>query len=327
MIDKLKKKLRIDFDKNTKLGFYLRGIALLLTPKFIYKNDFQKEYDNLSEEEKEYINKRVNYYNKLEEDFVLDKTCITIKEFIKTEKKKTYFFDLLEYLKYFDYKKKISYLFGDITHVPEKPSFVKSRPIGKDNQNSILMKLNKVRHFIFVDDPYSFEEKKDMLVWRGGVGVDARKLFMNNYFKHPLCNIGQTNKRKSDHDYWKKEKMSIHEQLEYKFLISIEGNDVASNLKWAMSSNSLVFMKKPIYETWFMEGQLKANYHYVLLEDDFSDLEEKMNYYMKNIDEAKFIIKNANGYVKQFKNKKRETLISYLVIKKFFEKSLQQEKR
>jgi hypothetical protein len=98
---------------------------------------------------------------------------------------------------------------------------------------------------------------------------------------------------------------------------------VASNLKWAMSSNSLVFMTKPKYETWFMEGTLLPNYHYVLLEDDYSDLEEKINFYSKNSAEALKIIENAHDYIKQFKNTKREKIISLLVIKKYFELSNQ----
>ena len=122
---------------------------------------------------------------------------------------------------------------------------------------------------------------------------------------------------------WQKKKMSINEQLSYKFILCIEGNDVASNLKWVMSSSSIAFMVQPKYETWFMEGQLIPNYHYVLLKDDYSDLEEKIKYYSQNTKEALNIINNANDYVSQFKNEKREKLISLLVLKKYFEKSRQ----
>ena len=73
------------------------------------------------------------------------------------------------------------------------------------------------------------------------------------------------------------------EQLQNKFILCIEGNDVASNLKWAMSSNSLVFMtKKPKFETWFMEGTLIPGHHYVEIKDDYSDMIEKMDYYLSH---------------------------------------------
>ena len=42
------------------------------------------------------------------------------------------------------------------------------------------------------------------------------------------------------------------------------------------------------------------------------------NWYIEHIDEAQEIIKHANEYVKQFKNRKRENLISLLVLEKYF---------
>ncbi|MBN2825440.1 MAG: lipopolysaccharide A protein [Campylobacterales bacterium] len=185
------------------------------------------------------------------------------------------------------------------------------------------MKLNRVRHFIFVNDSLPYEAKENKLVWRGGVHVPHRIAFMEQFFDHPLCDIGQTNRDKTLK--WIKKRMSIKEQLKYKFILSIEGNDVASNLKWAMSSNCLVMMTKPKYETWFMEGQLIPNHHYVLLQDDYGDLEEKMHYYTQHIDEAKAIIANANAYIEPFKNKQQEDLISYLVLQKYFKDSKQLE--
>lgn len=321
MINNLKKKLRIDFSKNTKLIFYLRGLYLLYIPQFLYKKNFEEKYKKLTELEKQSVLKRVKYYNKINQSFVLAKNFLTISEYTKKEKKKTYFFDLLEYLKYFDFKNKISYLFGDITYIPEQPSIVKSRPINGDNKNSILMKLNKVRHFIFVEDETLFENKIDKAVWRGKCYRPHRIEFVKNFYNKEFCNIGQVNTKGDLSVPWQKIKLSLKEQLQYKFLIAIEGNDVASNLKWAMSSNSLVLMSKPKYETWFMEGQLKEGVHYVLLKDNYSDLEEKIKYYSKNVNEAKEIIYNANSFVKQFKDKNIEDIISYKVLELFFKNS------
>jgi hypothetical protein len=107
----------------------------------------------------------------------------------------------------------------------------------------------------------------------------------------------------------------------------IEGVDVATNLKWVMSSNSIAVMTKPKIESWFMEKQLIANYHYIEIKDDYSDLEEKLTYYINNLDECLRIIKNANTYVNQFKDSKREKLISLLVLEKYFIKTLQIPKR
>ena len=92
-----------------------------------------------------------------------------------------------------------------------------------------------------------------------------------------------------------------------------------------MSSNSVAVMPKPKYESWFMEGKLIPNYHYILIKDDYSDLEEKLNYYKKNTDELKRIAKNANQYTNQFRDRNKEKLISLLVMEKFFKLSNQKK--
>ncbi len=312
--------LRIDFNKNTKLKYYIVNIFRFLIPSFFFRNRVKSLLSDI--ENLDYIQERVNYYNKLDDNFVLEDDAISIEKF-KKEKKKTYFFDLMEYLRYFNPAYKISYLFGDITDIPDTPSFLKSRPIEGDNNNSILMKLNKVRHFIFVNDKIAFKDKKDLLVWRGKCYIPHRVEFIKKFYNHPDCNIGQTNTKDGQDFPWQKEKMKLQEQLRYKFILAIEGNDVASNLKWVMSSNSIAFMVKPKFETWFMEGKLIPNYHYVLLKDDYSDLSQKIEYYSKNIDESLKIINNANEYTKQFQNQETEDIISLMVLKKYFLKSNQ----
>ena len=50
-----------------------------------------------------------------------------------------------------------------------------------------------------------------------------------------------------------------------------------------MSSNSLAVMPKPKFESWFMEGLLIPDHHFVEIKRDYSDLEEKLNYYIDNL--------------------------------------------
>lgn len=68
-----------------------------------------------------------------------------------------------------------------------------------------------------------------------------------------------------------------------------------------------------------MEGRLKAGVHYIEIKDDFSDLEEKIQYYSQHIDEAETILQNAHEFVRQFFDKPREELIAILVMQKYFE--------
>ena len=46
---------------------------------------------------------------------------------------------------------------------------------------------------------------------------------------------------------------TIRRLLEYKAVIMLEGNDVASGLKWALLSQSVVLMPRPLHTSWAME--------------------------------------------------------------------------
>ena len=309
--------------KKIKLFYYLRTYLLQFTPSY-YSRWYQKYLKNKfsSAEEMNLIEKRVNYYNKLSPNTAIGDSNVPISFLTRKNTKTVYYFDSVEYLNYFKETLKINILFGDITHTPETPSLVKSRPIF-NNKNSIVLKLNKIRHFVFINDKVDYSDKKDQLIGRGHV-VEQKALrvsFLEKHFDNPNCDIGQIND--FGDNKWKVDFMPIYKQLEYKFILCWEGNDVASNLKYVMSSNSLAISTRPKYETWFMEGTLIGGVHYVEIKDDFSDLDEKLTYYSKNIDEAKKVIKNANAYTKKFQNKKREDLISILVLEKYFKNTNQ----
>ena len=51
-----------------------------------------------------------------------------------------------------------------------------------------------------------------------------------------------------------------------------------------------------------MESLLVPDYHYVLLEDDFSNLEEKYNWCEENQDKCEEIVRNSTRFMQQFKN-------------------------
>lgn len=308
--------------KNNKPWYYIKNYVRLRLPFFIYQLQLEKKLASVKDFDAEYIQKRLNYYNRLENVCKLPDSAEVLSDFKLKNHFKVYYFDAFEYTRYFPQTLKICPLFGDIIHIPDHPSLVKSRPIEGDNANSVVMKLAKVRHFLFLNDKTRFEEKKDLLIGRGKIRQEQRIRFMEMYYKHPMCDVGQVNITPDAR--FPAKRLTIDEQLQYKFILCLEGNDVASNLKWVMSSNSLAVMPKPKYETWFMEGTLIPNYHYMLIKDDYSDLEERMNYYIQHPDEANQIIENAHEYVEQFKNKKQEDLLNLMVLKKYFEKTGQQ---
>ena len=308
--------------KNNKILYYLVNYIRQFIPSTFYQKKLAQEIH--SKQQLRGILKRVAYYNKLSNTITL-KNSVLLSEIKTVPGSKVYFFDLYQYSRYFNQKLKGLFLFGDITEVPKQPTFVKSRPIGDNNANSVLLKWNKLRHFMFIKkEQKTYPEKKNMLVSRGKVHkTQAHRIkFIEKYFAHPMCNIGRVNTNDLN-PLWKVPRLSIDQQLDYKFILCLEGNDVASNLKWVMSSQSIAVMPKPKYETWFMEGLLVADVHYIIIKDDYTDLEQRLNYYINNQDKALQIIENANAYVQQFKIQENETLISLLTLKKYFEKTNQ----
>jgi len=297
------------------LWYYIKNYSYNALPNvyFRWRYRFLKRYEKkLSDKE---VSDRINYYFKVENSFPIPPEAVAVKDYKKT-KGTGYYLDLKEFLHYFSKDTKFAYVFGDSTKIYPHPTLIKARPIKGDNKNSILFKLNKRRHFRWVQDSLSFSEKKDALVWRGSAYRKLRQNFVQRYYDHPIYDVGQTNRPKENVP-WQKPFMSIANQLKFKFIFCPEGNDVATNLKWAMSSNSLCLMPKPKYETWFMEGKLKPNVHYVEVKDDFSDLEEKINLYIEHPAKALPIINNAKNHVKRFQNKTFEELLCLKVLEKY----------
>ncbi len=304
--------------KNSKLAFYLRGLLAGVLPNQWYRQQLPRLLACVDESERAYIESRVAYYNKRQAGFEIDGQAATMSQ-LSPKKQSAYYYDLREVLRYFPANTLFHHEFGDVTRVPTVPCLVKSRPICGDNRNSVLLKLNSVRHYVFVNDETAFCDKKAMAVWRGKAKLNhPRSRLVQDWFRHPRCDVGQSNKVPiGDNPHKRKETLTIEEQLQFKYIISVEGNDVATNLKWILSSNSLCLMRKPRYETWFMEGLLRAGVHYVQLNEDFSDLDEKMRYFDAHPEQALAIIANANRWALQFKDARRERLISLLVMQKY----------
>ena len=84
-------------------------------------------------------------------------------------------------------------------------------------------------------------------------------------------------------------RMDYAELLQYKALIMLEGNDISSGFKWALYSNSVVLAQRSLYTSWAMEEQLQPWVHFVPIDDDLSDVEEKMQWVLDNDKEAQKI--------------------------------------
>lgn len=302
--------------KRSNLLYYIKNIPLDILPRFLFRKNLEFWLNQKNSYPKEVIDARVGYYCKLNQKTPSTKKALLLKDIRKKGNKSVYYYDFMLIGRYFNPNYTVNFLFGDVDKNLSTPTIVKSRPI-QNNENSIILKLEKWRHFNFINDKKSFRTKKDAIVWRGVIHKENRKILFEKYFGDPNFDIGSSNMKNSKIE-WLKPYLSINKQLEYKFILSIEGIDVATNLKWIMSSNSLCFMPKPKFETWYMEGKLIPDYHYVLVKDDYSDVKEKMEFYSKNDQEAEKIIRNAKDWIVQFQDKKLEKIISILVLDKYF---------
>ncbi len=318
--------------KNIKIFYQLSSLFDIYKPLFVKRMERRaalSAYDALSTRMKNEVDRRVEFYNKLfpgtqlhggsSKQQVYKLSDIKMKAVINGRKTRSaYSFDIMRLIRSYNQSLDACFIFGDVSWIPERPSFVKSRPISDNNVNSVILPLNRIRHFNFINDSSSFESKLDMLMGVSFAKQQNRQDFLRLYFGHPLCRVGSAYRFEDERKEWNVDYVSIVEQLKYKFILCLEGNDVATNLKWVMSSNSIAVMPKPKFETWFMESTLVGGEHYIEIADDYSDLEEKINYYTQHTDKAQKIVAAAHKHIEQFRNKKIENIVSIRVVDKYF---------
>lgn len=323
--------------KPVKFLNFISEFAKLLIPDAFYRRRLPHLLDAARKRpDFDYIEQRVNYYMKINRPFAVssddsytkDRSWIHYTGRTGDYKRKmfhtAYYFDQHHVTRWFPKSYRWNFCPGDVYFTPETPTVVKSRLLTPDNANSVILKLDKLRHFMFVNDTKAFRDKKDAVIFRGKIRQSrVRTRFLEMFFGRPMFDCGVVGKNEGCPDEWMSAKKTIREHLDYKFIMALEGNDVASNLKWVMSSNSLAVMTRPTCETWFMEGTLVPDYHYVEVKEDFSDLPEKLAYYMEHPDKAEEIIAHAHEYVEQFWNPEREELISLMVMDRYFRLSQQ----
>lgn len=260
------------------------------------------------------IRERINYYNKLSQPFTPSPEAVTIATL--PFRPTMYYYDLKEFARYFDPGLRLDLEFGDVEGVRPMPSIVKDRPIHCDNRNSVLFKMDKFRHFHMPADPIPFSRKLPMAVWRGDLNNPRRTVFLDAVRGLACCDAGTPSGEAPAR--YRRPFLSPDRQKRYRYIVSLEGNDVATNLKWVMSSNSLCLMPPPTYEIWFCEGHLEPNVHYAPLAPDFSDVEQQIAYYERHPQEAERIIAAANAYCRRFLDESAEKAISLLVLYKYF---------
>ena len=308
--------------------YFSKNLLLLLIPNYFFRKRLYAILNQTLDQESAL---RTEYYFKYHNEIDLSKDAKNLNEIfinqLKKNKQNSHFIDFYNLIRFFNPKYKFDYIYNASNYIDSAiakkksvfPIFVKSRAID-GNKNSILLQVNRVKLFHFINDKIKFESKKNIAVWRGDARNNTiRSFFLEKYFNVEKFDIGQTNGDKSIPYY--KNFLSIDNQLENKFIFCLEGKCISTNLFWAMSSNSICVMPKPKYESWFMEGKLIEDFHFIEVENDFSNAEEKINYFIKHPEKCLQILNNAHKFVEQFKNERKEKLIQLKILKRYLQLS------
>lgn len=231
---------------------------------------------------------------------------------------------------------------GDPSQALSVPAFAKARPLLHPG-NSFLLPLNANRHWMPIQDvignDVQFREKQSRIVWRGTTtGIFRRKRGRENlgsraFIPHIMKTIeanwldvgfAKMNMREDQSEFplnqlhqCTKDPLSIPEQLQSKFILSLEGNDVSSGLKWALFSNSAVIMPHPTVESWACESLLVPFHHYIPVRSDLSDLESVFQWCEENEAKCEDIARNGSNFIKRFLVRRTEMRLVRRVIMEY----------
>jgi hypothetical protein len=106
----------------------------------------------------------------------------------------------------------------------------------------------------------------------------------------------------------------MEDLLKAKFLLIVQGNDLASQFYWTLASNSVPFMAEPTVESWLMESLVVPWKHYVPVQPDFSDLVDRVQWAISNPREAEIIAAAGRDYMMEFRDADREQRIRSTVL-------------
>ena len=205
---------------------------------------------------------------------------------------------------------------GDTRGDNQFPVMMKTRKVAsRDGNVPIIVPLETYRHYGQISDveknDVTWEDKVDTLMWRGsttgGEGRSRvekiRSIYRMNFELSPMvkADVGFTDvvQGAQVEDELLKPYMQMGETLSHKYLLSLEGNDIASNLKWLLMSKSVVFMPIPTTTSWGMEHKLVPFVHYIPLAQDLSDLPSKILWAKEHDSFCRQIAEQATEYIER----------------------------
>ena len=226
----------------------------------------------------------------------------------------------------FDERTQMALQYGDtriatVTGMPTNVRlFAKSRllvgpgPRAAGQQRPVLLPLGMQRHFggahMQLDSYVPWARKRPSLVWRGSTTgwTTLRRDFVNGLANHPNLSRDDVDVRFTSvvqgRHGWVRGRgapplagdLSRMQLMGHRYVLSLEGNDVASDLKCLLGHNSVVVMPPPTAESWLLEGLLRPWVHYVPVRS-VAEVPAALAWMRTNEPACLRIVANANAWL------------------------------
>ena len=180
-----------------------------------------------------------------------------------------------------------------------------------------------------IEDNIGFKQKNNKLFWRGSTtGTDELhhnkryNIVSKNINIHENIDLGFNNfcqgvylNNQNAFNNLYKSTIDKMEQIQFKFILNIEGNDCASAFPWVLTSNCCPLHNYPFtYETYIFGLGLEPYVHFVPINNDGSDLLEKYEWCLNNLDKCEEIANNGKIYMEKYQ---RLDLLDAIMLKFF----------
>ena len=136
--------------------------------------------------------------------------------------------------------------------------------------------------------------KFNKIYWAGNLNTHFTRQFFYDRFKTDIARFEIHVVDTSKKDYMLSI-VPIYKQLEYKYLIDLQGNGYSGRLKYLLHSGRLLFIQERKWKSYY-HFKLKPFVHYIPVKEDFSDLYDQLDWAEKNPYKVAEIVKQATDF-------------------------------
>jgi len=193
------------------------------------------------------------------------------------------------------------------------------------NEDDLTFAMNPINY-----KGVSWDEKKSIAVFRAGKATGCGLTPQTNMrlklslMKSPLLDVGIIDTKLKNMKFDPIEGLGyldtslkkvnqipmFNGQDQYKYIIHVDGNVLAYRLLTSMLTGSLILRVKSPYIHW-LDDKLQSGKHYISISDNLENLDEKIDWCLKNDSKCKKIAENGRKFAEKY--------LDLNVMKKFME--------